>query len=206
MKPATRLTSLSPVVHRWSSFHPQWKVDFSSYAVVTGEGVYFVDPLRPAPTLQPQLTALGAPLGVFLTNANHERDADWFRKEYDIHVFAHEKTRPECDIKLDILVLDGEILPGGPRVLHVPGGGAGESALIVGDTVLLGDALLHPKGQALALLPAQYCEDAKQLARSLRQLLDVDFQTLTFAHGEPIVGQARAQLAALLKPSRKKKP
>jgi hypothetical protein len=205
MKPATRLTLVTPVVHRWSSFHPQWKIDFSSYAVVTSEGVYFVDPTRPGPTLRNQLAALGAPVGVFLTNANHERDADWFRKEFDIHVIAHEKARPDCDIKLDLLVLDGEKLPGGPRVLHLPGGGAGESALVVGEVVLVGDALVHPKGKDLAILPEQYCEDAKQLTQSLRRLLDLDFQTLAFAHGEPIIGQAKTELTALLKAARKKK-
>ncbi len=212
MKPATRLTQLSSAVHRWSSFHPQWKVDFSSYAVMTGDGVYFVDPLRPGPAVQKQLATLGAPRGVFLTNANHEASRAWLalarntpRKEFDIHVFAHEKAKPECEIKLDILVLDGEKLPGGPRVLHLPGAGAGESALIVGDVVLLGDTLVHPKDGALTFLPEQYCDDAKQLAKSVRKLLDLHFQTLTFAHGEPIIGGAKEQLTALLKPTRKKK-
>ena len=204
MKPATRLTEIAPGVHRWSCWHTQWKVDFSSYAVVTGDGVYYVDPTRPGPTLQKKLAALGAPLGVFLTNANHERDADWFRKQYDIQVYAHEKAKPECEHKLDVLVLDGEKLPGGPRVIHLPGAGAGEVGLITGNVILLGDALIHPKGKDLTFLPDQYCDDAKQSRQSLRKLLDLDFQTLTFAHGEPIVGGAKQQLTALLKPTRKK--
>ncbi len=204
MKPAKRLTEITPAVHRWSSFNSQWKVDFSSYAVVTGEGVYYVDPMRPGPTLQKKLAALGTPLGVFLTNANHGRDADWFRKKYDIQVFAHEKATSECEHKIDVLVLDGEKLPGGPRVLHLPGAGAGEVGLIVGDVILLGDSLLNPKNGTLAPLPEQYCADTKQLAKSLRKLLDLNFQTLAFAHGEPIIGGAKQKLIAALKTPRKK--
>jgi glyoxylase-like metal-dependent hydrolase (beta-lactamase superfamily II) len=207
MKPATRLTEVVPGLHRWSSFHPQWKVDFSSYAIQTEDGVVYVDPIRPGPTVQKKLAELGDPLGVFLTSSNHERDADWFRKEYEVQVYAHEKAKPDCDGNVDVLVLDREKLPGGLRVIYLPGGGAGECALFssaAGGAVMVGDSLVNGKG-GLAFLPDQYCEDSKQSQKSLRKLLDFNFKTITFAHGAPLVGNAKQQVAALFTTSRKKK-
>jgi hypothetical protein len=96
MKPATRLEQITPHLYRWSSLHTEWNVTFSSFAVVTPDGVALIDPMKPAPAVMKQLAALGRPLGVFLTNANHDRDADWFRKQCDVQVYAHEKARSGC--------------------------------------------------------------------------------------------------------------
>ncbi|MCS7047931.1 MAG: hypothetical protein N3A53_06290 [Verrucomicrobiae bacterium] len=199
MKPATRLHTIVAGIHRWNSWHTEWKIDFSSYAVVTSAGVWFLDPMRPAPALAKTLRSLGEPVGIFLTNANHERDADWFRRELQIQIYAHEKAIPECDLKVDVPVVDGEKLPGDLRVIYLPGAGPGECGLLCEKTLLLGDALIHPKNKPVERLPDAYCEDPRQLARSLKKLQDFAFDNVTFAHGEPLVGNAVKQLTSLIK-------
>jgi glyoxylase-like metal-dependent hydrolase (beta-lactamase superfamily II) len=202
MKPATRLREIVKNLHGWSSFHVQWKVDFDSYALKTADGVVFIDPMKPAATVVKQLEALGEPIGVFLTSANHDRDADWFRKRYEIQVYAHEKAAPDCDTKIDVLVLDGEKLPGGLQAVHLPGATAGCVAFHTkqsGGIVFIGDSLLNITGKGLSLLSAQYVEDSKQMLRSLRRLLDLDFKIATFAHGEPLIGDAKKQITSFLK-------
>ena len=202
MKPATRLREIVKNLHCWSGFHVQWKVDFDSYALKTADGVVFIDPMKPAATVVKQLEALGEPIGVFLTSANHNRDADWFRKRYEIQVYAHEKAASDCDTKIDVLVLDGEKLPGGLRAVHMPGATAGCVAFHAkqsGGIVFIGDSLLNIAGNGLSLLPAQYVEDSKQMLRSLRRLLELDFKNATFAHGEPLIGDAKKQIALFLK-------
>jgi glyoxylase-like metal-dependent hydrolase (beta-lactamase superfamily II) len=202
MKPATRLREIVKNLHGWSSFHVQWKVSFDSYALKTADGVVFVDPMKPAATVVKQLEALGEPIGVFLTSTNHDRDADWFRKRYEIQVYAHEKAAPDCDTKIDVLVLDGEKLPGGLRAVHLPGATAGCVAFHTkqnGGIVFIGDSLMNITGKGLSLLPSQYVEDSKQMRRSLRRLLELDFKTATFAHGEPLIGDAKKQITSFLK-------
>jgi len=201
MTPATNLKEVTKVLYGWSSFHAQWKIDFNSYALKTPEGVVFVDPMKPAPEVIEKLEALGEPLAIFLTNENHDRDADWFRKRYEIQVYAHEKAKADCDTKIDVLVLDGEKLPGGARVIPLPGTAAGSVAFHArqsGGIVLIGDALMNISGKGLALLPAQYLEDKTQALQSLHELLDLNFKIATFAHGDPLVKDAKKQIAKFL--------
>jgi glyoxylase-like metal-dependent hydrolase (beta-lactamase superfamily II) len=202
MKPATCLKEITKNLYSWSSFHAQWKTDFDSYAVKTPDGVVFVDPMTPAPAIIKKLEALGEPIGIFLTNAHHDRDADWFRKQYGIQVYAHEKAKSDCDTKIDVLVLDGERLPGGLRAIHLPGSAASEIALyskMGGGIIMIGDALLNVPAKGLALLPDQYIEDRKQAIQSLRKLAELEFKVVTFAHGDPLVENARRQIISFLK-------
>ncbi len=197
IKPATKLIQHLPSLFGWSSFHAEWKVDFNSYALRTANGVALIDPLKPAAAGLAALEQLGPFRGVYLTNANHDRDADWFRRQYQVQVYAHEKAVPDCDTKIDVPVLDGENLPGGLQAIHIPGSGAGEIALhtaIENGILLLGDAVL----------PDQYCADPDQAIRSLRRLLDLAFDAVTFAHGTPIIGDAGHQLTAFIKKTSKK--
>ena len=202
LKPATKVREVVRNLYGWSSFHAQWKTDFNSYALKTSEGVVFVDPLKPAPAIIKELEAVGEPIGIFLTNDHHDRDADWFRKEYEIQIYAHEKARADCDTKIDVLILDGERLPGGVRAIYLPGSSASETAFyskLSGGIVLMGDMLLNPKGKGLSLLPEPYIEDRKQALQSLPKLLELNFKTVTFAHGDPIVANAKKQILDFLK-------
>jgi glyoxylase-like metal-dependent hydrolase (beta-lactamase superfamily II) len=202
MTPATNLKEITKTLYGWSSFHAQWKIDFDSYALKTPDGIVFIDPMKPAPEVIEKLEALGEPLAVFLTNADHDRDADWFRRRYEIQVYAHEKAKACCDTKINVLVLDGEKLPGGVRVIPLPGTAAGSVAFYTrqsGGIVLIGDSLLNIPGKGLALLPAQYLEDKKQALQSLRQLLDLNFKVATFAHGDPLVKDAKKEITRFLK-------
>jgi glyoxylase-like metal-dependent hydrolase (beta-lactamase superfamily II) len=206
MKPAIRLKAVLPGLHSWSSFHREWKVDFTSHAVQTAKGVVFIDPMKPGPAILAKLTALGEPLAVLLTNANHGRDADWFRKHFGVQVYAHPKAKSDCDAKIDVPVMDGEKLPGGLEAIYLPGAVDGECAFFSraeGSTLIVGDILLNPKGKGLSILPEQYCDDHREARRSLRRLRDLTFKAMVFSHGEPITANARRQFLALLKQSGK---
>lgn len=202
MKPATKLNQINSSLLGWATFQTQWKVDFNSYALKTKDGVVFIDPTMPAPTIVKQLEALGAPLAIVLTNAHHDRDADAFRKLYDIQIYAHEKAQSDCDTKIDVLVVNGEKLPGSLKAIFLPGVTTSEIALFAKDTggaLLLGDALLNPAGKGLQLLGDDYIEDKKQARQSLAKLLDYNFKIATFAHGDPILKDAKKAITGFLK-------
>jgi glyoxylase-like metal-dependent hydrolase (beta-lactamase superfamily II) len=207
LKPSVELREITKNLHGWASFHPQWKVDFNSYALKTAEGVVFIDPLKAEPAVLEKLASLGEPIAILLTNAHHDRDSDWFRKQYGIQVYAHEKAKADCDTKIDVLLMDGERLPGGVKAVHLPGSSASETAYYVkagGGIVLVGDTLLNQGDNGLTLLPEAYIEDRKQALKSLQLLLELDFKTITFAHGNPIVGDAKSEITKFLKKPKKK--
>ena len=208
LRPSMVLRAISRSLYGWASFHPQWKVDFNSYALKTAEGVVFIDPLKPGPEIITKLEALGEPIAILLTNAHHDRDVDWFRKQYEIQIYAHEKAKADCDTKIDILLMDGERLPGGIKAVHMPGSSAGETAFYArpNGIVLVGDTLMNQDGKGLTLLPEPYIEDKKQALKSLHRLLDLNFKIITFAHGNPIAQNARNEIVEFLKKPKKKAP
>jgi len=196
-------------LHGWAGLHAQWNVEFNSYAIQTPEGVVLVDPIRLLPSVIAQIEQLGPPIAIVLTNANHDRAADWFRKRYDVQVYAHEKAPADCDTKIDVLIVDNEKLPGGLKAIYLPGASTGEIALYTrldGGTLLAGDILVHPAGKNVKLLPDEYLEDRKLALQSLQRLLDLNFEHITFAHGAPLTGNAKKQIAAFLKKPKKKNP
>jgi len=202
MKPATTLNRITASLFGWATFQTQWKVDFNSYALKTTAGVVFIDPTMPAPAVMQQLEALGEPLAIVLTNAHHDRDADAFRKHFDVQIYAHEKAHSDCDTKVDVQAVDGEKLPGGLKTIFLPGVTTSEMALFrkdAGGVLLIGDALLNTPGKGLQLLPAQYIEDKKLARASLQKLLEYNFKIVTFAHGDPIVKDAKKALTSFLK-------
>ncbi len=209
LKPATELRAVTRNLYGWASFHPQWKTDFNSYALRTSEGIVFVDPLKPDAEVIKKLEALGEPIGILLTNAHHNRDADWFRKQYEILVYAHEKAKADCETKIDVLLMDGERLPGGVKAVYLPGSSEGEMAYYAkssGGIVLMGDTLLNQRDKGLTLLSDAYIEDKKQMLQSLQKLLELDFKIATFAHGDPIVQEAKRAIARFAKKPKKNAP
>jgi len=88
--------------------------------------------------------------------------------------------------------------------IEIPGGPAGETAIYQasdGGSVIIGDALINFEPYGFAFLPKKYCANEKQMRRSLRRLLDYDFERMLFAHGTPIMQSARKKLEQLLRDS-----
>ena len=65
--------------------------------------------------------------------------------------------------------------------------------------MLFGDALVHLPSRGLELLPDKYCTNPVALRLALQSLVQrVPFENAVFAHGSPLLGNARAAIAALL--------
>jgi hypothetical protein len=81
---------------------------------------------------------------------------------------------------------------------RLEGSAPGEIAIHGDGAWHLGDALIHLPPTGFSLLPDKYCDDPKELRRSMEKLLRIPFEVLTFAHGLPIVARARQRLSQLL--------
>ncbi len=199
MKPATNLREIVPGLWAWSSLQEEWKVDFSCCAWNDKGGLVLVDPVKLDDANLAKLEKVSKPSAILLTSQNHERDVDWFRARYGIKVHVHRDAVPGIDITPDELFSDGARLPGGLTAVHSPGTCSSETAFHTpdqGGILLIGDALMNTS-QGLVFLPDDYCKDSKQSRESVRKLLALSFETMTFAHGDPIARGAKAKLKAL---------
>ncbi len=204
MKPADNLREVFSGLWFWSALHEEWNLPFSSCAWRGPDGLVLVDPVElGAASLARLEGAAGKPVAILLTSQNHERHADWFRKKYGIKVHVHRDAVPGIDITPDEFFCDQAMVPGGLKVVHVPGVSPSECAFYSearGGTLLSGDVVMNG-AKGLALLPAEYCQDAAQNRESAKKLLQLKFQTLTVGHGDPVHPNAREHLDKLLSTS-----
>jgi hypothetical protein len=197
---ADELQAVSDTLFHWSVFDPSCKTEVHSIAVKVASGLVIVDPVPLAPEAWEELTAKSPLRAVLLTNGNHIRDAETLRKKHQVPIVtgltAHKAVAP---LVPDVTLLDNELIYGASAI-SIPGASPGETAFLFAEGVLaLGDAVINLDSEkGLELLPDKYCDDPRENRRSLEKLLDLEFHTLTFAHGLPVTRQAREKLRALL--------
>jgi hypothetical protein len=183
----------------WEAYEEAVRTNLSSCAVRAASGLVVIDPIDLSTEGWRVLSRLGPFAAVVLTNGNHARSASRFRMQLSVPIFAHPDALGELEVPVDG-VLSGEDRVGGSlEVLALPGGGLGEIALVdPRGRIHLGDALVHLESTGLSVLPEKYCLDARQLASSLRVLLEMRLELLTFAHGRPLSGSVKDRLSVLL--------
>jgi glyoxylase-like metal-dependent hydrolase (beta-lactamase superfamily II) len=180
----------------WYTYDPTVKADLFSTAFAARNELTVVDPIAlPAP-YRSELDSLGRVTIIVVTNANHLRDTLNF--SYSATIFA--PTELNSELRHSHALSDGLQL-GSFRAIKIDGAADGEFALYQpddGGALIVGDALINFEPHGFDLLPQKYCNNQKQMIRSLRRLLDLDFDRIFFAHGNPIVTRARERLALLL--------
>ncbi len=198
---AQELEPIVPGISIWQVYEPAAKAELFSTALTTDSGVYLIDPIPLAADALAALRVRGKTIGIFVTNANHDRAAAEFARDFSVPTYAYHSLRETTEFAGAIAVNDGQTLAGGLTVIAIDGGAAGEMALHCfqdGGTMVMGDALINFEPHGFGLLPSKYCLDPKLMRRSLRKLLDYSFARIFFAHGIPILSGARAKVEQLL--------
>ncbi|MED5814366.1 MBL fold metallo-hydrolase [Mycolicibacterium sp. 050232] len=102
---------------------------------------------------------------------------------------------PAC--RVDRVVGDGDVLDfaGGARVIGVPGHTPGSIALYLpaADAVLTGDTVAEFNGQVIG---GVFNVDRAELAESVSRIAATGAQIAGFGHGEPLLSDAAAKIAA----------
>lgn len=197
MPKAEEFQVVAPNLCVWSAYSPEIKAELYSTAYINSGSIELIDPVELSEPAWNDLLKLGTPRSVLLTSGNHLRDADLYRKKCRIPVVGSVGTREDLGKEVDVVLFGTEVIHG-LKPVPLPGGGPGETAFLSADGVLiLGDVLISMGGE-LAVLPDKYCTDAKKLRESLRKLLDLEFNTVTFAHGLPLTQKAKERLAAVI--------
>ncbi len=186
------LEKLSEKVYTWSRYSDRLSYDLNGYYLSSEAGNLLVDPPGLTDDEADEIESLGEPQLLVITNHTHWRQAPVLLARWDVPVAAHEVEVPRLP-RVDRTLSDGDRLPGGWRVLFVPGKSRGEIALHTeedGGILLVGDTLIgEPAGQ-VRLLPDEKIEDKAALLESLRRIAGLEFQTLLVGDGRSILSDA----------------
>ena len=198
----TDVQRFAPESFYWELYVSELKATLSSAAYREEPEVVLIDPVALTMSAMNKIVGHSSRAFVLLTGANHERAAGALRENMRIPIWAHRAAKPDLQVHADDFFEDGEQLPTGLTAIHLPGSTPGETAFYTpknGGMVFMGDALVNTDPECgLAFLPDNYSQNPKQSRESLRKLLKLNFEIMTFAHGQPIVRDAKKRLTALL--------
>lgn len=112
---------------------------------------------------------------------------------------VYRRYRPAAP-RVDQLLLDGETLPEGFTVVHMPGHSPGQIALHhAGRGILIAGDALNNRGDRLHLPPPLFTPQMAAARESLARLSKYSFEIACFGHGPPLVGGADAAIAAFVR-------
>jgi hypothetical protein len=192
---------IAPGLWHWMSRHPHIDSDVSSYYLADARVA--LDPLLPSQGIEWFTGDVQPPEHVLLTNRNHDRDAWKLQEAFGTAVHVVANGVHELDGRGEVTPFAfGDELPGGivahevgaicpdETALHIPGHGA----LAVADGIVR-----WPGTVGLTFVPDSLMDEPEQTKRGLRdayrRLLELDFERLLLAHGEPVTSDAKQALA-----------
>jgi hypothetical protein len=192
-------TELSPGLWYWSGRHPRINVEVSSYYLATER--VLIDALLPPDGIA-WFEHVGEPEHFVLSNRHHDRHAWNFREAFGLTVHCIGNGVHELEGRGPVEPFDfGDELPGGVRVHEVDAICPDETALHIPahSALACADGVIRASGAGqLSFVPDWLMDEPEETKRGLRSaygaLLNLDFDTLLLAHGEPMVGGGRQAL------------
>jgi glyoxylase-like metal-dependent hydrolase (beta-lactamase superfamily II) len=188
-------------VFTWPWFSEPHGYHFNGFLIRHPDGNLCLDPVEPSAEVLAELRRLGV-ARILLSNRNHVRAANRVREATGARTAIHPEDAEYA--RRQGAAIDDPLHAGtkiGPLVaVGAPGKSPGELAfhwpeqriLIVGDAVIG-----NPPGRC-ALLREKVMDDPPRLRESVETLLALDFDTLLFGDGEPILTGAKQRLQELV--------
>jgi glyoxylase-like metal-dependent hydrolase (beta-lactamase superfamily II) len=198
---SVEIDRISPALSVWHRYDSEVKAELYATALRFDDGVIFIDPFATAANSLAEITEGDGVGGVIVSNANHARACVEFAEKFSAPIYAHHETVATLNFSRVTEIGDDSIIAEQLDVVSIEGAAPGEIALhskLDGGAVIVGDALINFGEHGFTFLPAKYRGNAKLMRKSLRKLLDYQFERLLFAHGMPIVTGARQRLESLL--------
>jgi hypothetical protein len=193
------MKELSPGLWHWTARHAHINSKVSSYYLLPERVI--IDPMVPPAGIE-WFKEHGAPEHALLTNRHHDRHAWRLREAFGCTVHCIRNGIEELEGRGPLQAFDfGSELPGGvvayevgvicpdETALHVPGYRA----------LACADGVIRSSGNGdLAFVPDSLMDNAEHTKEGLREayrwLLDLDFELLLLAHGDPVVQDGRGAL------------
>jgi hypothetical protein len=197
------MQEIAPGLWHWTARHEHIGSNVSSYYLAPER--VLLDPMIPAEGIE-WFELLGPPEHVLLTNRHHDRHAWQLREAFGCEVHCVRVGLHELEGRGPVEAFEfGDELPGGivayeidaicpdEAALHIPAYGA----------LACADGVVRWRGgDELAFVPDQLMDDPEETKQGLRdayrRLLELDFDLLLLAHGEPVIGGAKEALLGFL--------
>jgi hypothetical protein len=197
------MREFAPGLWHWTARHDHIGSDVSSYYLI-GERV-LIDPMLPAEGLA-WFKARRAPEHVLMTNRHHDRHAWRLREAFGCTVHCIRNGLHELDGRGPVEAFDfGDELPGGVVVHEVDAICPDETALHIPAhrALACADGVVRWAGhEPLSFVPDRYMDDPGRVKVGLRDayrgLLELDFELLLLAHGDPVTGAGKDALRTFL--------
>lgn len=165
------------------------------YAIVQKDKTVLIDPLP----IGDKLNKFPPVKAIFLTASCHQRFAWKYRHLLKVPVYVPKggdfKEKPDHWLK------DNQKLPGGIIAIHAPGPTDAHYAFYSkgGGGVIFCADLLTNIDNDLEFVESEYQDEPAETRESVRHLLDFNFKTLCFNHGNPITHGAKKAILKVLK-------
>jgi hypothetical protein len=193
------MNEIEPGLWHWTARHDHIGSQVSSYYLLSER--VLIDPMIPADGIG-WFEDNGTPEHVLLTNRHHDRHSWRLREAFGCSVHCIRNGLHELDGRGPVEPFDfGDELPGGVVVHEVDAICPDETALyITGHRALAcADGVVRGGSSGeLAFVPDSLMdepEDTKQgLREAYRRLLDLDFDVLLLAHGQPVASGGKEAL------------
>jgi glyoxylase-like metal-dependent hydrolase (beta-lactamase superfamily II) len=198
------MKEIAPGLFHWTAMHPVIGHPVSSYFV--RESGTLLDPMVPEDGLAWFHESGNRPDAIVLTNRHHDRQSQEFCDTFGLApVQVPEPGLHEfADKNLEVRgYAAGEEVVSGIVVHEVGAIAPDDMALEIRSVgaLAMADALVHFQ-DGVSFVRDEFMDDPEDtkvaLAQSLATLLDIDFDTLLFAHGQPIVGGGKQMLREFL--------
>lgn len=193
------MQEIAPGLWHWTARRRSIGMDVSSY-YLQNERV-LIDAMIPHEGMS-WFEQHGAPEHVLLSNRHHDRDAWRLREQFGCTVHCISNGVYELDGRGPVEAFEfGEQLPGGVVAHEVDAICPDETALHIPAhrALACADGVVRAASGGLAFVPDRLMDEPEQTRRGLRDayraLLDLDFDLLLLAHGEPVVGGGKDALA-----------
>ncbi len=197
-------------VYYWTERHgsPETIYDWNSYAIRIDRAnvLALVDPLPLTVGEIRQIERIRVPTHILLTCNWHLREAEIFRQRWDCKIYLNTLGSAEVETTIDGTFQDRDRLWDAIEAIHIPHAGWTEETaflveqanglLIVGDAVCGGRADIGvPEGEiGIFTNQIEHIPDRQKARNSLVDLMEYPFDAICFAHGSPILYQAKAAL------------
>jgi hypothetical protein len=193
------MNEIAPGLWHWTSRHEHIGSEVSSYYLLSER--VLIDPMIPAEGIE-WFEEHGAPEHVLLTNRHHDRHSWRLREAFGCSVHCVRNGLYELEGRGPVEAFDfGDELPGGVVVHEVDAICPDETAFhITGHRALAcADGVIRSGATGeLGFVPDWLMDEPEDTKRGLRQayerLLELDFDVLLLAHGQPVVSDGKEAL------------
>jgi hypothetical protein len=191
------MEELLPGIWHWTATHPNTGSEVSSYWVRPSRAL--IDALLPDEGTEH--FEAEPPERVLLSNRHHLRHAERFADEFGCVIECSKPGLHEFENGPEVQGFDfGEEVAPGIEALEVGAICTDESALLIRDAgaLAIADGIRHYDGEMGFFPDWLLGDDPESVKAGLREsyagLLDLDFDNLLFAHGDPLIGGGKEAL------------